>query len=80
MISERVVDTKISSDTVIVAIDVGKVRNFAYYRRVNGKKKKLGTFGHTRREYSRIYEEVMRFSRAARCERVVICMESTSVC
>lgn len=79
MFSGRIVDTKISSGTLITAIDLGKVKNVAYCREVNGKDLKIGSFGHNRADYQRIYERIMRFPKEQECNNVVICMESTSV-
>lgn len=79
MFSGRICDNKISSDTLITAIDLGKVKNVAYCRKVNGKDLKIGSFGHNRADYQRIYERIMSFSKEQNCTNVVICMESTSV-
>lgn len=46
---------------------------------MNGKDLKVGSFGHTRAEYQRIFERIMSFSKEQGCNDVVVCMESTSV-
>lgn len=79
MFSGRINDTKISSDTLITAIDLGKVKNVAYCRKVNGQDLKIGSFEHNRMDYQRVFDQIMRFSKEQKCSNVVICMESTSV-
>jgi transposase len=64
---------------MIVTIDLAKGENTAYFRKVQGQDLKLGKFKHTRAEYQRVYEQVMKFKMQQKCNDVLVCMESTSV-
>jgi transposase len=79
MFSGRISETKIDSGTLVVAVDLAKNKNIAYARKVQGADLKMGSFGHSRPEFQRIFDTVMRFSKEQKCNKVVVCMESTSV-
>jgi transposase len=79
MVSVRVSEVKIDNSMVIAAIDLAKEKNVAYARRVQGNEMKPIHFGHTRKEYQRLYDTVMRFAHEQGCEKVIMSVESTSV-